>query len=297
MNIGVIGIAGGNSSERLADAVGEVTGRRLLIEMKDVRLDLPSGNCFYHDNNLLDLDALIIKKIGSPYSPDLLDRLEILRDLAQRGVKVYSSPHSIMRLLDRLSGTLELQSAGIPMPPTTITENLEQAVAAIKHYGKAVIKPLYTSKAKGMLLLESSDEMLKAKLAEYHKYNQIFYIQKALPLEMGLDLGVVFIGTEYLTTYARVRAEGSWSTTTVDGGEYAPFKPTAEILSVACKARDVFNLEFTCVDVAVGPQGPVVFEVSAFGGFRGIEETSDFKPAQLLVEHITQKIKNAANKR
>ena len=183
------------------------------------------------------------------------------------------------------------------MPPTTITESLDQAIAAIKHYGKAVIKPLYTSKAKGMLLLESSDEMLKAKLAEYHKYNQIFDIQKALPLEMGLDLGVVFIGTEYLTTYARVRAEGSWSTTTVDGGEYAPFKPTAEIMHVACKARDVFDLEFTCVDVAVGPQGPVVFEVSAFGGFRGIEETSDFQPAQLLVEHITQKIKNAANKR
>ena len=293
MNIGVIGISGGDSSEKLANAVGKATGSRLLIDMQDVHLNLPQGDCFYHDKNLSHMDALIIKKIGSPYSPDLLDRLEILHYLAKRGVKIFSSPHSIMRLLDRLSGTLELQAAGIPMPPTVITENIEQAVQAITNFGKAVLKPLYTSKAKGMLLLESSDQMLKAKLVEYHKYNQFFYIQKALPLEDGLDLGVVFIGTDYLTTYARVRAQGSWNTTTVNGGRYAPFKPSKEIMDVACKARDVFDLEFTCVDVAIAPEGPVVFEVSAFGGFRGIEETSNFNPADLLVDHIIKKIKTA----
>lgn len=292
MKIGVVGVKAGDSSEKLAEAVSKATGYRLLVDMTDVRLDLPSGKCLHNGENLMDLDALIIKKIGNPYSPDLLDRLEVLHYLSRRGLKVFSSPQRIMRLLDRLSGTLELQAAGIPMPPTTVTENIDCAVETIKAYGKAVLKPLYTSKGKGMLMLEASDKLLRNKTADYHKSHQVIYIQKALPLEMGLDLSIVFLGRDYLTTYARVMAKGAWSTTTANGGKYAPFEPSEEMLAIAVKARDVFDLEFTCVDVAVGPDGPVVFEVSAFGGFRGIEETSGLKPADLLVEHVLRKLKS-----
>ena len=290
MKIGVVGVKAGNSSEKLANAVYKATGYQLLVDMAEIHLDLPSGRCFFNGEDLMNLDALIIKKIGSPYSPDLMDRLEVLNHLSRQGLRVYSSPQRIMRLLDRLSGTLELQAAGIPMPATTITENIEKAVDTVKVYGKAILKPLYTSKAKGMQVLEASDEMLRAKITAYKKTNQVLYIQKALPLEMGLDLSIVFLGREYLTTYARVKAPGAWNTTTANGGTYAPFKPSQKMLRIAAKARDVFDLEFTCVDVAMTPDGPVVFEVSAFGGFRGIEETSLIKPAELLVEHILQKL-------
>lgn len=290
MNIGVIGIHGGSSSERLASAMAEATGKRLLIDMSEVCLDLPSGNCFYKNQNLTELDALIVKKIGSPYSPDLLDRMDILRFLAKRGVKIFSSPESIMRLLDRLSGTLELQAAGIPMPPTSITESVTQAFNLVNEYGQVVLKPLYTSKGKGMMLLNANDPLLRPKLEEYKKSNTVLYVQKAIPLENNFDLGVVFLGKKYLTTYARIKAEGAWSTTTLNGGRYAHFTPDVETIEVAAKARDVFDLEFTCVDIAMGPSGPLVFEVSAFGGFRGIEETSNFDPAALLVQHILQKL-------
>jgi ribosomal protein S6--L-glutamate ligase len=295
MKIGVVGVPGGESSEKLADAVAAVTGTRILVSMDAVRLDLPSGRCFHDGMDISALDALIIKKIGERYSPDLLDRLEILCFLADSGVRVFSNPRVVIRMLDRLGCTLKLQSAGVPMPPTTVTESPEQALQAIRRqYGRAVLKPLYTSKARGMRLVDGDDPELPGLLTRYARENTVLYVQKALELQHNRDLGVVFLGREYLTTYARVKAHDAWNTTTANGGRYAPFTPDAPILDVARKARDVFDLEFTCVDVAVTDEGPVVFEVSAFGGFRGVEETTDLDPAALVAEHLTARLREPA---
>jgi len=288
VRIGVVGTKGGWSSELLADTVGRATGHRLLIEMDKVRLDLPSGRCLYEGTDLSTLDALIIKKIGAWYSPDLLDRLEMLRLLNERGLPVFSAPLRVLRVLDRLSCTITLQSGDIPMPPTTITEDVDHAVQAVRDYGRAVFKPLYSTKARGMTIMEDGPDLpdLRDRVAAYKAEHSILYIQKTIELEGGQDLGVVFLGGRYLTTYARCRTNGSWNTTTVNGGKYAAFEPPAEIIDLARRAQALFGLDFTCVDVALTASGPYVFEVSAFGGFRGILETSGLDAAQLLLEHV-----------
>lgn len=288
MKIGVIGTKGGWSSETLADTVARKTGERILIGMDQVRLDLPSGDAFYDGHNLREFDALIIKKIGARYSPDLLDRLEVLRYLAERGLKIFSSPYSILRVLDRLSCTITMQLADIPMPPTTITESVDQALTALDIYGEAVFKPLYTSKARGMFILENGPDA-RAAIEQYKTENPIMYIQKTI--ELGdLDLGIAFLGGEYLTTYARCKTNGAWNTTTESGGKYRPYEPSPEIIELARKAQAQFDLDFTCVDVAITDDGPCVFEVSAFGGFRGIQETSGIDAAQRYVEYVMERI-------
>ncbi|MEF2232017.1 MAG: GAK system ATP-grasp enzyme [Pseudodesulfovibrio sp.] len=289
MKIGVIGTKGGWSSETLADTVARKTGERILIGMDEVRLDLPSGDAWFEGHNLKDFDALIIKKIGSRYSPDLLDRLEVLRFLQERGVRIFSSAYSILRVLDRLSCTITLQLENIPMPPTTITESVDHALAAVAGYGEAVFKPLYTSKARGMFVLGDGPGA-RAAIEEYRAENPIMYIQKTI--ELGdLDLGIAFLGGEYLTTYARCKTNGAWNTTTASGGKYRAYEPSAEIIELARRAQARFNLDFTCVDVAITDQGPYVFEVSAFGGFRGIQETSGIDAAARYVDYVMEKIR------
>jgi ribosomal protein S6--L-glutamate ligase len=289
MKIGVVGTKGGWSSELLADALGARTGYRLLVEPERIRLDLPSGRAFYGDTDLSQLDGLVIKKIGARYSPDLLDRLELLRFLSERGLPVFSDPLRILRVLDRLSCTVTLQSAGIPMPPTSITEDVDQALAAVEEYGEAVFKPLYTSKARGMFVLRPGPEARET-IADYAREYPIMYIQKTVDLR-GRDLGVTFLGGEYLTTYARCKQNGAWNTTTVSGGKYAPFDPPDEVIELARKAQDLFGLDFTCVDVALTDDGPCVFEVSAFGGFRGLLEARGLDAAGLYAEHVLARVR------
>ena len=293
VKIGVVGTKGGWSSELLADAAAQRTGHRLLIDMAEVGIDLDSGRALYGDVDLSELDALIIKKVGARYSPDLMDRLEMLRFLNDRGLKMFSPPARIMGLLDRLSCTVTLRLGGIPMPPTTITESVETALAAVADYGEAVFKPLYTSKARGMKVIRPGPSA-RAEIDAYKSENALLYIQQKIDLP-GQDLGVVFLGGQYLTTYARhneasVSNGQAWNTTTRSGGRYKPHAPSPEIVSLARQAQDLFKLDFTCVDVVETADGPKVFEVSAFGGFRGIQTVSDIDPAGRYVDYVMERI-------
>jgi tetrahydromethanopterin:alpha-L-glutamate ligase len=292
LRIGVVGIADGWSTTQLLDAVEARTGYRRLIEMQDVILDLEHGHVLHRGFNLGELDGVIIKKIAREYSPEALDRVELLRVLEHAGVRVFSRPAAMLRLIDRLSCTVELRLGQIPMPATTVTESVDEAIVAITRYGAAVAKPLYTSKARGMLILRApgSHEQAPPNVAElreqveaFRQHNPVMYLQQLLETP-GRDLGVVFLGGEYLATYSRVSG-GSWTTSTNTGGKYQPYQPSDEIIALAHKAQTLFELDFTCVDVVETPEGPKVFEVSAFGGFRGLEEACGIDAAGAYADH------------
>ncbi|MFH1135635.1 MAG: GAK system ATP-grasp enzyme [Pseudomonadota bacterium] len=287
--VAVIGVPGGWSSEQLADRLGELTGFRALVDLAQVRLDLSRGKAFFHDLELTALDGLAVKKVGHSYSPKLLDRLEFLRFIAAAGVRVFSAPDNIFRVLNRLSCTIGLVGAGIPIPPTVVTENPEEAARAVRNFGRAVLKPLYTSKARGMVVIEDSPAM-REEIENYKDSgNSVLYVQKLIELP-GWDLGIVFLGGKYLATYARVGQKGAWNTTTANGGYYQPYEPSPGLIELADRAQKIFNLDFTCVDVAETDRGPVVFEVSAFGGFRGLKEGCGIEADKAYAEYILREL-------
>jgi ribosomal protein S6--L-glutamate ligase len=158
----------------------------------------------------------------------------------------------------------------------------------VEDYGRAVVKPLFSTKARGMELVEPGPD-LRQRLAAYKAAQGFFYIQQAVDLG-DEDLGVAFLGGEYLTTYARRRSPGAWNTTTAAGGRYVPHDPPREVIDLAARAQALFGLDFTCVDVALTPDGPLVFEVSAFGGFRGLLEARGLDAARLYADYAARRI-------
>jgi len=267
-------------------------GVRLCIDVAAVRLDLETGRVFYGEVELSALDAIIVKKIAPTYSPDALDRMEILRFLAGKGVPVFSDPTSMLHLIDRLSCTTALRLGGIPMPPTVITEDVAEAAAAVTRFGKAVFKPLFSSKARGMAVIEPGPDMTE-EIADYKSAgNQVMYIQQMVSHAGGrLDLGVSFLGGRYLATYARQGSGNSWDTTTRTGGKYVPYTPSQAIIDLAYKAQSLFpGMAFTCVDVVETPDGAAIYEVSAFGGFRGLLEACGLDAAAAYADYVLEQI-------
>ncbi len=283
----------GWSSQKLAAAVAARCDAGPVIELSSMRLDLERGSAGNSECDLLDFDALIVKKLGHSYAPELLDRLEILHYVHERGVPVYSRPRTLMRLIDRLACTVNLRLAGIPMPPTLITESIDDAANAVREMGRVVLKPLYTSKARGMELLDAGARDLREHLVAFQASgNPVLYLQKYFSIARH-DLGVVFLGGEYLACYSRVRQGDAWSTSTTRGGKYQPYDPPAEVIEIARRAQAVFDLAFTCVDVLETDEGPMVFEVSAFGGFRGLLEANGIDAAERYVDWVMREIERA----
>jgi tetrahydromethanopterin:alpha-L-glutamate ligase len=289
--IGVVGTPGKWSTEALADALETATGFRLVIDMGEVCAELDSGVLRYHDWKLSELDAVVVKKISERYSPATLDRLEMLRLLEQTGVRVFSRVSSIQPLIDRLSGTMALHRAGIPMPPTRVTENRAAAMSAVWDFESAVFKPLYSTKARGMTLIDTHDGPagMQQAIEAFHNNNPVMYIQQRLDLP-GQDLGMVFLGGDYLGTYARVGRAGAWNTTILSGGHYQGYQAGDELIELAHRAQAVFDLDFTTVDVAETEQGPVVFEVSAFGGFHGALKGIGINVAERYVDYMLKEL-------
>ena len=291
LNIGVIGIPGKWSTDTLADAVETRTGRRIVVDIGRVELDLAGGRLLHGDIDLCKLDGLIVKKISATYSPATLDRLEMLRVAEACGVRVFSPANNILRLIDRLSCTVTLRNAGIPMPETRVTEDIDLAVGAVADFGSAVFKPLYSTKARGMCVISHThnEQEIRNRVTAFRADNPVMYIQRRVDLP-GRDLGMVFLAGEYLGCYARVPQDDAWNTTIESGGRYAAHQPTTQEIELAHKAQALFDMDFTTVDVAETEDGPIVFEVSAFGGFRGAREGIGIDVAKLYVNYVIRNL-------
>jgi len=289
--IGVVGIPGKWSTEVLADAVERMTGFRLVIDMAGVCLDLDNARLSFEGQDLCRLDGLIVKKISASYSPNTLDRLELLRVAEQAGVPVFSRAEHILRLIDRLSCTVTLRNAGIPMPETRVTEDVGAAVETVRDFGSAVFKPLYSTKARGMCVIKAkhSTARIEKAVRDFRRDNPMMYIQQMVELP-GRDMGMVFLGGNYLGSYARVGHGEAWNTTINNGGRYAACTPGEDIVALAQRAQALFGMDFTTVDVAETPAGPIVFEVSAFGGFRGAHEGIGLDAAGLYVDYVLKQL-------
>jgi ribosomal protein S6--L-glutamate ligase len=155
-----------------------------------------------------------------------------------------------------------------------------------------VLKPLFSTKARGMRVVKSGPDA-RARLERFRGAgNRVMYIQKKMDLP-GRDLGIAFLGGQYLATYARIGDKGAWTTTTHFGGRYEPFEPSGELVDLARRAQAPFDLDFTCVDVAETEEGPIVFEVSAFGGFRGLKEAHGIDASERFADYVLRKIGHA----
>ena len=254
--------------------------------MGEVVVDMGAGTMRSRGVDLCQFDAVIVKKIAATYTPAAIDRLELLAYLEGQGVRVFSRPARMIPLIDRLSGTVKLQRGGIPMPVTVVTEDPGHAAAAVRRLGACVAKPLFSTKARGMQVLRGDDPELAAAVARFKEASgPVMYLQQLVDIP-GRDLGVVFLGGEYLATYARVARAGAWNTTTAAGGRYEAHEPGPEVIELARRAQALFGLDFTCVDVVETADGPRVFEVSAFGGFRGLIEGCGVDAAARYVDHV-----------
>ena len=285
--IAVIGIPGKWSTEVLAERIAAKIGACPVIDMAEVTFQSSAGALTAHDLNLNEFDGLVVKKISQQYSPSTLDRLELLRVAEAQGVRVFSPASSMLRLIDRLSCTVTLQNHSIPMPDTCVTESISDAIAFIQGAGEVVLKPLFSTKARGMTVLDASesDDQLSVALTSFQQDNPVLYLQRKIALS-GRDMGLMFLGGEYLGAYARVSQTGAWNTTIHSGGKYEAVDPDASVIAMAFRAQELFQMDFTTVDVAETDDGPICFEVSAFGGFRGGLEGTGIDVAEHYAQYV-----------
>lgn len=285
MRIAVIGQPGAWSTERLAAALAERGVAAPVIDLGACSLELPGGRLRHDGEPLPALDGAVVKKIGDTAEGwAVRERVNLLRHLDASGVAVLSPPDRLEAALDRARMTVELAAAGLPIPETVLTESVDAAVAAVERMGAAVLKPIFTSKARGMERLVPGPELRGRLEARRAADPGPLYLQ-AFVEHPGRDLGVAVLRGRCLGAYWRVAKPGQWVTTILSGGRYEAAEVPDAVRDLAVRAAAAFGLTFTGVDLMERPGGGwVVLEVSAFGGFRGLLTGCGVDAAPLLAE-------------
>ncbi|MBV1878788.1 MAG: GAK system ATP-grasp enzyme [Pseudomonadales bacterium] len=284
--IGVVGNRGSWSTESLGQQLHKKGAGGAIVEFNQLSFDLTEQRFIHPDLKLETLDGLVVKKLGPVYSAQLINDLSVLAQLENQGLHIFSAVPKLQRIISRLDCTIALRANDIPMPPTFISRNPEQACYWIKANGPAILKPLYSTKARGMLVLDDASKA-EQMLAQYIQGpEQTLYLQKKLDIGTT-DYALAFLGGKFLAAYGRAGDGSSWHTTTVTGRKYISYEPPQAIIELASRAQACFELDFCCVDVAISQElGPVVFEVSAFGGFKGLKQGAGIDVAELFADYV-----------
>jgi ribosomal protein S6--L-glutamate ligase len=240
----------------------------LIFPLSECSLDLKTGVVSWEGKDLSELDGIVVRKLGDPVDPLTPSRVNLLYQLSSQGVKVLSSPQAIEKANDRYRMSLKLSQAGIPIPETVITESVDEASCVVEDWGKAILKPLFTSKGRGMLLVDDEGAYRLALKHWQDRKRFPFYLQRYVPAQY--DIGVALLGKQILGAYQRVAPSHTWQTTIRSGGHYEPFSPNSRVAELARRAADPFGLDFTVVDMVPYGEEYLVYEVSAFGGFSGL---------------------------
>ncbi|MFB6491524.1 MAG: RimK family alpha-L-glutamate ligase [Thermoproteus sp. AZ2] len=241
---------------------------------------------------------------GEPKDVDvpgaILRHLGIFRDFEQFSYRVFAARalelsgtvviNPVMSWLvasDKMASLLYLAKAGLPTPPTVVSENMFAAYRAVAEFGESVVKPLRGSMGYGVFRVGDPDVAMHV-FSMLVNLNKPMYVQKYLEKGEG-DYRVVVVGGRVIGAEFR-RAQG-WKTNVAQGARPEPAKPSGEMEELAVRAVGALGLEYGGVDIAETKDGYVIFEVNPTMSWQGFKAATGINPAPYIVDRLLELLK------
>lgn len=240
-------------------------------------------------------DAVLVRTMPAGSFEQVTLRLGVLHALADLGVPVVNDARVIERCVDKSAASFHLARAGLPTPPTWVTERAEVARAIVEREtaaGRAlVVKPLFGAQGKGLALVPSA-----ADLPDEAAVNGVWYLQRYIGAEAGWqDFRVLVVGDRAVAAMRRHGA--SWITNIKQGARPEPVPPTGTLAELAVAATRAVGADYAGVDLmADGDDRLQVLEVNSMPAWYGLQGVTDVDIAGAVVAHVVGRV-NAAGRR
>lgn len=244
-------------------------------------------------------DAAIVRGIAGGSFEQVTKRLGVLHALRDLGVPVYNDAQAIERSVDKSMTSLLLHAAGIPTPPTWVTESAAQAQRIAIREGAAghalVLKPLFGSQGKGLQRVGEVDGVHHPLPALETGFGGLAYLQRFVPPlrgqadEPGFDWRVMVVGGRAVTAMRRVSRH--WVHNVAQGARCEPQALTVPLAALAERAASALALDYAGVDIMpidsdTGDSAMQVIEVNGVAAWHGLQRVTDFNIAAALVDDL-----------
>ncbi len=238
-----------------------------------------------HGGSLDDYDGYIVRGLNRQGEIDY--QYEVLELLLARGALVVNTPGALSIAESKPLTTYLLKQAGLPVPYTAVTQDLDEARRLGDELGTYVLKPLYGSYGIGIELIRPETD--PAVLEAFLKHHGVAYIQEYIP-NSGRDIRAFVVGDDVPAAMYRVARDGEWKTNVYQGGKCERCELTPRMREISLEAARVAGLDYTGVDIIEAPDGPVIIELNGAPSWYGLAETTNRDMAVDIVEHVLGKL-------
>jgi RimK family alpha-L-glutamate ligase len=238
---------------------------------------------------LCSADAVLARIIPGGSLEQIIYRVDALHWLERRGTLVLNSPRAIERCVDKFYTSALLQEAGLPTPETVVCERPEDAIAAFRGLGDAVVKPLFGSMGLGMVRVTDADTAWRVFRA-IEAIRGVYYLQRTID-HGGVDVRAFVVGGRVVGAIERRAADGGWRTNISRGGAARPLALPPEWEALAVRAARAVGADYAGVDLLPARDGPVyVLEVNGIPGWEGLQHATAVDVAGTIVDHLVARV-------
>jgi RimK family alpha-L-glutamate ligase len=253
--------------------------------------------CGLRLGNLAGLpDGAIVRAVSAGSFEAVTRRLGVLHALTALGVPVWNEAAAIERCVDKSTTTFLLQQAGVPVPPSWTVEGIEAARCVVAREGGAgplVLKPLFGSQGRGLILVRHPDD-----LPSPETVGDVYHLQRFVggPGPDYSDFRVLVIAGEPVA--AMLRRSKGWVTNVKRGATPLPTPLDRELADLAAAATRATGASFCGVDILRERNGqPHVLEVNSMPAWSGLQTVSPVNVADVLAERFAALLRRSAEKR
>lgn len=293
MKVGILGRGGWHvSALQAALARRGITAPSFPITRLTARISARPQMAATHptadDEPLESYDVLFVRTIPGGSLEQIIFRVDALHRLENAGVRIVNSPATIERTVDKYYTSSLLEDAGLPTPPTIVTERFDEAMRAFDELGgDVVVKPIFGSEGRGIARVSDPNTAYRVfRALELGRY--VYYVQAFIPHHcQDIRLFTVGWGAQCALVAAMTRQGRTWKTNIAQGARPTPLTPDAELRDIARRAATAVKADYAGIDVLpVAGGGYTVVEINGIPGWRGLKAATGVDAAERLVDYV-----------
>ena len=240
------------------------------------------GDVAQPESALQRADVIIMRTMPPGSLQQIVFRMDALGRLASRGKLILNKPKTIETAIDKYLTSSLLEQAGLNVPRTFVSQNVDMAMSHFEMLGcDVVVKPIFGSMGRGIRRFRESD-LARQQFAELVQNNDVIYQQEFI--DHQFDIRVLVVGDR---TFAMKRSNpDSWITNISQGGVGEVHEIQAKERDLAVRSAKAVNATFAGVDLLYHRDDgqPYVLEVNGVPGWKATCRVLNIDIAKEMVD-------------
>ncbi|UII81475.1 ATP-grasp domain-containing protein [Flagellimonas sp. CMM7] len=136
------------------------------------------------------------------------------------------------------------------------------------------------------MILAESKKSAKSIIDTFYKMDTSILLQQYIEEANGEDIRIIVVGNKVVASMKRTSDLDDFRSNVHRGADTVAIKPTAKEQFIALNATKYLGLGVAGVDLMRSKRGPVLIEVNASPGLKGVEAATGINVAKHIIQFV-----------